>query len=427
MQRIALDPVSPLHDVFKMIVLGVYAAKKAREAKKRSQLAKLEQATVGQHVEPVSPILEDSPDSPSTKSIASPSKSDLASPFKSDLASPSSAGVPRTPTSTSTSKSEMQITTVSSPITHSAFSSPTVNSAKPSDVDVPAELPLTVRARSTNLSSGFDYHPALFHLHIPPDKWAAFTDAVVQAAKLTVLDHTRAIAAGVGVGLSGIWGVGYRAGIKSREQQQAKRIRRSLHGHKSHNHHKSEQEKAEDGLANVLDEWNTEFFRGLGLQAMLEVSEVSDKEMRTGKTDWSYVKPWSWIDDKDSLERRKNERRCRIVISKLGEGGVFDDLESPTGIQEEIESPAGVPEMEGSVAHPDMKKDGQFMAEMEADVPLHADRKDNVFELAGDGTTLAELPAEPVTKLPMGAIELPEGAFELPADSIEPPAYDEKH
>lgn len=60
-----------------------------------------------------------------------------------------------------------------------------------------------VKTRGAQLSSGFDYHPALFDLKVHPDKWATFTEQVVHATKVSSSENGKAWAAATATALSG--------------------------------------------------------------------------------------------------------------------------------------------------------------------------------------------------------------------------------
>lgn len=60
-----------------------------------------------------------------------------------------------------------------------------------------------VKTKGAQLSSGFPYHPALFDLRVHPDKWAAFTEQVVHATKISTKDSGKAWAAATATAMSG--------------------------------------------------------------------------------------------------------------------------------------------------------------------------------------------------------------------------------
>lgn len=60
-----------------------------------------------------------------------------------------------------------------------------------------------VKTKGANLSSGFPYHPALFDLKVHPDKWAAFTEQVVHATKVSASDSRKVWAAATATAMSG--------------------------------------------------------------------------------------------------------------------------------------------------------------------------------------------------------------------------------
>ena len=54
---------------------------------------------------------------------------------------------------------------------------------------------IRVKTKGTDLKSGFPYHPALFDLHVHPDKWNTFTSQVVETRKFETRDYARVIGA----------------------------------------------------------------------------------------------------------------------------------------------------------------------------------------------------------------------------------------
>ena len=62
---------------------------------------------------------------------------------------------------------------------------------------------IRVKTKSTDLKSGFPYHPALFNLHVHPEKWAAFTDQVVDSVKFETKDYAAMIGAATATAMTG--------------------------------------------------------------------------------------------------------------------------------------------------------------------------------------------------------------------------------
>lgn len=60
-----------------------------------------------------------------------------------------------------------------------------------------------VKTRGAQLSSGFDYHPALFDWKVHPEQWTKFTEQIVRATKVGASESGKAWAAATATAMSG--------------------------------------------------------------------------------------------------------------------------------------------------------------------------------------------------------------------------------
>ena len=71
---------------------------------------------------------------------------------------------------------------------------------------------IRVKSRGVDLKSGFPYHPALFELHVAPDKWESFTAGIIDTTKFTGGDYARMVGAASATALTGAIGTSIYVG-----------------------------------------------------------------------------------------------------------------------------------------------------------------------------------------------------------------------
>lgn len=161
-----------------------------------------------------------------------------------------------------------------------------------------------VHTIGSDLKSGFPYHPALFDLRVRPDEWERFTHEVVETTKFSMGDHAKLWASATFVALTGnlvssIW-VG-------------KNMNRSLQERKAKS---GLQDMSDGGLGDTLQQWNSTYFKDLGVFAHLELSEHATKQKSKSS------KGRSPSDSKEERQRKKEEKKFVIVVSRLNGDGV---------------------------------------------------------------------------------------------------------
>ena len=65
---------------------------------------------------------------------------------------------------------------------------------------------IRVKTKGGDLKSGFPYHPALFDLHIAPNKWEDFTYQITESTKFDKKDYTRMVGAASATAMTGAIG-----------------------------------------------------------------------------------------------------------------------------------------------------------------------------------------------------------------------------
>ena len=65
---------------------------------------------------------------------------------------------------------------------------------------------IRVKTKGSDLKSGFPYHPALFDLHVAPDKWDNFTHQLVESVKFGSGDYARMWGAATATAMTGAIG-----------------------------------------------------------------------------------------------------------------------------------------------------------------------------------------------------------------------------
>ena len=65
---------------------------------------------------------------------------------------------------------------------------------------------IRVKTKGSDLKSGFAYHPALFDVHIAPDKWDSFTYQIIESTKFGAGDYGKMVGAATATALTGAIG-----------------------------------------------------------------------------------------------------------------------------------------------------------------------------------------------------------------------------
>ncbi|CAK4031504.1 Hypothetical predicted protein [Lecanosticta acicola] len=166
---------------------------------------------------------------------------------------------------------------------------------------------IRIRTRGNGLKSGFPYHAGLFDLHVRPDQWEQFTAQVVESTKFTAGDHAQMWGAATATALSGALMTSIYVGRSMNRSLQEKKVRSGL------------QDTSDGGLGETLRRWNQNEFRDLGIFVHLELSESAMK--RQHQKHHSFRKPTSLYSKHEDRDRKTEERKFCIVVSKLdGEG-----------------------------------------------------------------------------------------------------------
>lgn len=218
---------------------------------------------------------------------------------------------------------------------------------------------IRVKTNGSDLKSGFPYHPALFDVQVHPSEWQKFTDTIVKATKFDIGDHAAVWAAATATALTGAFGTSVWVGKTMNKKVQEKKITEGLGN------------QDEGGLGATLEDWNASYFREHGLFVHLELSESSLRHKEKNK-DKKIKMPHHgrlFHFDKEERERKREERKFVIVVTKLDEDGM------PAQAVNEIQELDG-----GAVVH---------------EMASHTDAKYSIAELPGeDGPGPVELPAE---------------------------------
>lgn len=257
---------------------------------------------------------------------------------------------------------------------------------------------LRVKTRGSQLSSGFDYHPALFDLKVHPDKWTNFTDEVVNATKVSASDNRKAWAAATATAMSGAIITSVVLKKSMDRWYQEKRIKEGI------------SDMSASSLGSVLQEWNDTYFTKQGLFVHLELSESAMKHQ--DQKSKALRKPLFLYTKGQEREQKEDERKFVIVVTKLDADG------APTEALREME-----------------------INEQETGTPAVTAVPENVAEMPGDthqGFLIPELPGDDVlgmAELPGGvslgfiserAMQPPPGYAELEPDAVTRQTLDQK-
>ncbi|KAK5122279.1 hypothetical protein LTR85_004190 [Meristemomyces frigidus] len=243
-----------------------------------------------------------------------------------------------------------------------------------------------VRTIGSDLKSGFPYHPALFDMHIHPQKWDDFTGQITSSAKFGIGDHAQVVATATAVAMVGAFGTSVFIGRNMARRIEEKKIKAGM------------EDTSDGGLGDTLQHWNESYFRGRGLFVHLELSESAMK--RPEQQSRLFRKETHWYGTKEEKDRKRAERKFVLVVTRLdGDGEPTEALHELSGGVEA----AVIPEL-----------------------PTEEDAKYNVAELPGDESSVpVELPGD--TVLPWGVslgygsekFEPPAGYAELESDTTQ--------
>ena len=278
----------------------------------------------------------------------------------------SSTGPPPYSPNAESATSSLQATTTADSKSERSDTSSTVHSTASKGT-----YAVRVKTKGNELKSGFPYHPGLFDLRVHPEKWDSFSSEIVSATKATPGDTAKVWAAATGCALTGRILTGIYVGRNLERQLKEQRVKEGL------------SDTASGSLGDKLNLWNEEYFSKQGLFAHLELSESAmKKEGRS--TPWR--KPTAFYTNDAERDRKREERKFVIVITKLDGDG------QPSEALRELAS---------------------------ADPPV---------EIGSSGIvpTTAELPAEVVMPVELPAeevVELPADTPSMVKDTNQPHAY----
>ncbi|KAI9699706.1 MAG: hypothetical protein M1836_002740 [Candelina mexicana] len=318
------------------------------------------------------PAVQSSPQSPSTRSPSSSSEQTMAvanhvnPPRSSSTYSSSSRTIIRT--STGYSRQESRSSTADSRSTSATSTKPSTTSIKsPIEPENPL-LPLGVVTKKAMMSSGFPYHPDLYHLRVPPSEWAEFSKDIVSVTKISVAQKTLTVSAAVVTAVAtGSGWLGHCTERNLRHSYMSRNVKKSLKG-----------KAINCGLPACIQSWNEKLFNNVGLSATLEVPyEAVDREVQAQKT-WKEKLPWK--------KEQREAKRFRIVLTSKR---VADEVEQE----------------QQKLAELDDEEKLKESVEVEGNIPM----KRKGFEVELDSRGPVELPANtPVVELeaPVKATEL---------------------
>ncbi len=270
--------------------------------------------------------------------------------------------------STDGPRQESPGSTVDSTFASTTSTKPSTTSANTTIEPENPMLPLGVVTRKAMMSSGFPYHPDLYHLRVPPSEWAAFSKEIVATTKISVSQKTLTVSAAVITAC--ITGSGWVGHCTERNLR---------HGYMSRNVKKSLKGGAGDcGLPACIQSWNEKLFNKLGLSATLEVpNEAVDREVQVQKT-WKEKMPWK--------KEQREAKRFRIILTSQRDA---DEVEKE----------------QQKLAELDSDEKTRESVELEGKIPM----KGNGFKIELDSKAAVELPAD----APVVELEAPPRATEL--------------
>ncbi|KAI9727585.1 MAG: hypothetical protein M1834_008024 [Cirrosporium novae-zelandiae] len=211
----------------------------------------------------------------------------------------------------------------------------------PSSSSTFSQLPFSVLSQSSRLASGFPYNSSLFHLRIPPDVWSEFSEDIVNATTLSLMQHVMAASVGVTMGLGGLIVSGTYVAREIARRKSIANVKKALQ------EDESSSEDNRKGLPATLRRWNQEFFKDIGLEVSLEIPlDAAEREAKGKEVGYEERKNNIKDEVKDIAKSRKrfsdrvpifgknyrDERRFRIVITSKDDYGTHE-LEGMTGVE----------------------------------------------------------------------------------------------
>ena len=171
---------------------------------------------------------------------------------------------------------------------------------------------------------------------------------------------------------------------------------------------------SDGGLGDKLRMWNEDYFSKQGLFVHLELSESTVKN--DGRTK-AFRKPAAFYSKGEERDRKKDERKFVIVVTKLDEDGqpmeAIQELSTETG-PVEIGSSGG-PTMTTAELPAEVPVPVELPADTNAPVKLPADTNAPV-ELPADMSTPVELPADTTLGKEKDS-QIPDGVVEMSGDN----------
>lgn len=165
------------------------------------------------------------------------------------------------------------------------------------------------------------------------------------------------------------------------------------------------QDTSDGGLGHTLEQWNNSYFRDHGLFVQLELSEFAVKRSE-GKS--NIIRKGTWLYTKrEDRERKQEERKFVIVVTKLDEKGV------PSGAVHEL---VGDPIAE-LPAQEEAKYEVTELPGDEVQIPVELPAMETPVEVSrGYGSEKFSLP-NGLTKLEVGGTQLAEKGVDSPIDT----------
>ncbi|WPG98494.1 Hypothetical protein R9X50_00128500 [Acrodontium crateriforme] len=170
---------------------------------------------------------------------------------------------------------------------------------------------IRVKTKGSDLNSGFPYHPALFECNIHPEKWDSFTTQVIHTTKFTGRDRAQIWAASAATAITGAIGTSIWLGRTMSRQTLEKKFKAGL------------SDMQDGGLGFTLQQWNDGYFGRRGLYVHLELSESAMKS--PNQQSKTLQKSALLYSNKEDRDRKREERKYVIVVTKLTYDGMPSD------------------------------------------------------------------------------------------------------
>lgn len=246
---------------------------------------------------------------------------------------------------------------------------------------------IRVKTSGPDLKSGFPYHPALFDLHVHPDKWESFQYQIIESTKFDKGDYGRMVGAATATALTGAIGTSIWVGRSMNRSIVEEKVRKGL------------TDETEGGLGDTLKLWNEEYFSKLGVFVHMELSESAlkkpDKKSRT------FRKPVLMYGSREDRNRKTEERKFVLVITRLDEEGnpmeAIKELEAADGGPVEIgssgDTTSKIPELPGDEGNAYVELPANSPAELPAEMPTDKKKLDppsGYVEMDSDNSHMLE-------------------------------------